>query len=154
MNKDTFTQTCDFIEEHIGEVKKFPKDNVLAFEFKYKNTVYQAFMEVGEKILSLTITTPIAIPEGCTPDIAHAICLVNYNLKIGRFDLDCQDGSFEFHASTLFVDQIDNRVIDHLMKVSIVTLDRFYSAMLSIVFGNENPEDAIRCVRNELERDQ
>jgi hypothetical protein len=113
MNRETYQQICNFIEENVGKVKKFPEDNVLVFEFKYINTIYHAYIEVGEQVLSLEITTPISIPEGCILDIAYAICLANHNLKIGRFTLDCQDGMFEFQASTIFVDQLDDRVIDY-----------------------------------------
>jgi hypothetical protein len=90
---------------------------------------------------------PIRVPEGCRPSIAEAIARANYGLRIGKFELDLDDGEIRFHASQILVyDSVGEDVIDRLIYTTMAMLDRYLPAFLSVIYGNEDPKDAIAYI--------
>ena len=90
--------------------------------------------------------SPIRIPEGARPSIAETIARANYGLKIGKFEMDVDDGELRFQASQILTDGgLDDEVIGRLMGLTMAMLDTYLPAVLSVVYGNELPKDAIRC---------
>lgn len=91
--------------------------------------------------------SPLRVPQGCRPAIAEAVVRANYGLRVGRFDLDVDDGQLLFHASQILVDEtLCKEAIDRLIGTTMHMLDMYLPAFLSVIYGNEMPEDAIRHV--------
>jgi hypothetical protein len=91
--------------------------------------------------------SPVRIPEGARPAVAEAVARANYGLRIGKFEMDVDQGSVRFQAAQiLHGDALEEDVIDRLMGTTMSMLDTYLPAFLSVVYGNELPADAIRCV--------
>ncbi|MFO0818951.1 MAG: YbjN domain-containing protein [Pirellulales bacterium] len=52
---------------------------------------------------------PVRIPEGARPAIAEAITRANFGLKIGKFEMDMDDGEVLFQAAQVFLGAGRNR---------------------------------------------
>jgi hypothetical protein len=52
---------------------------------------------------------PVRIPEGARPVIAEAITRANFGLKIGKFEMDMDDGEVLFQAAQVFLGAGRNR---------------------------------------------
>ena len=90
---------------------------------------------------------PIRIPDGSRPAIAETVARANYGLRVGKFEFDVDQGEMRFHASqVLTADGVDDAVIDRLISTTMSMLDMYLPAVLSVIYGNELPKDAIRCV--------
>jgi len=90
---------------------------------------------------------PIRIPEGSRPAIAETVARANYGLRVGKFEFDVDQGEMRFHASQVLTeDGVDDAVIDRLISTTMSMLDMYLPAVLSVIYGNELPKDAIRCV--------
>ena len=90
---------------------------------------------------------PILIPAGGRVMIAEAITRANYGLRIGKFEMDFDDGELRFQiAHVLAGDVLEDSVIARLFATSLAMLDRYLPAFLSVVYGNELPEEAIQVV--------
>jgi hypothetical protein len=91
--------------------------------------------------------SPIRVPEGCLSAIAEAVARANYGLRVGKFELDFNDGEIRFQASQVLVyDAVGEEVIDRLIVTTMAMLDMYLPAFLSVVYGNEEPKDAVRYV--------
>lgn len=91
--------------------------------------------------------SPIRIPEGGRPAIAETAMRANYGLRLGKFEMDFADGEVRFHASQVLTDEgLAERVIDRLIGSTIAMLDTYLPAILSVIYGNELPKDAIQRV--------
>ena len=96
---------------------------------------------------------PIRAPKGCLPAIAEAVARANYGLRIGKFELDFNDGELRFQASQILVyDVVGEEVIDRLIGTTMAMLDLYLPAFLSVIYGNEEPKDAIAYVEAGADR--
>ena len=91
--------------------------------------------------------SPVRVPEGCRPAIAETIARANYGLKLGKFELDFDDGDVRFQVSQIVHDGcLEDETIRRLMGTTMAMLNSYLPAILSVIYGNELPADAIRCV--------
>jgi hypothetical protein len=105
--------------------------------------------------------SPIRVPEGSRPAIAEAVARANYGLRVGKFEFNIDEGDLRFQASqALLSESVGETVIDRLITTTMAMLDMYLPAFLSVIYGNELPNDAIRCVeagrcgRTETEGDE
>lgn len=90
--------------------------------------------------------SPVRVPEGARSVVAETIARANYGLKVGKFELDVDSGEIRFQAAQILTeDSLHETVIDRLLATTMLMLDRYLPAVLSVIYGNELPEDAIRC---------
>ena len=58
--------------------------------------------------------------------------------------MDVDDGELRFQVSRVLTeDVLDDVVIDRLMGLTMAMLDTYLPAVLSVIYGNELPRDAI-----------
>ncbi len=89
----------------------------------------------------------LLVPEGCRSAIAEAVVRANYGLRVGKFELDFNDGELRFQAAHIMTDDVvGEQVMDRLIVTTIGMLDTYLPAFLSVIYGNELPKDAIQCV--------
>ena len=90
--------------------------------------------------------SPVRVPAGARPAVAETIARANYNLRIGKFEMDCDEGELRFQAAQILTeDSLEDAVIDRLMATTMAMLDRYLPAVLSVIYGNELPKDAVKC---------
>ncbi len=90
--------------------------------------------------------SPVRVPEGARAAVAETIARANYGLKVGKFEMDVDSGELRFQAAQILTeDCLDETVIDRLMGTTMSMLDMYLPAVLSVIYGNELPQDAIRC---------
>lgn len=89
----------------------------------------------------------VRIPVGSRSDIAEVVARANYGLRVGKFELDVDDGELRFQASQILTEEgLDADVIDRLIRTTLTMLDTYVPAVLSVVYGNDLPKDAVRHV--------
>lgn len=93
---------------------------------------------------------PMRVPEGARPAIAETIARANYGMRVGKFEMDFDDGELRFQASQILTgEDLEDEVIDRMMATTMSMLDVYLPAVLSVIYGNELPEDAIRFVESD-----
>ena len=91
--------------------------------------------------------SPVRVPEGARLAVAETIARANYGLKVGKFEMDFEEGELRFQAAQILTeDSLEESVIDRLLSTTMSMLDMYLPAVLSVIYGNELPKDAIRCV--------
>jgi hypothetical protein len=125
------------------------EDQSIATTFRGDVGNFRVFAQVDSDIQLFQVFgySPIRIPEGARPAIAQAVARANYGLRVGKFELDLDDGEIRFQTShILHDDAVGQDVIDRLIGNTMSMLDLYLPAFLSVVYGNEDPKDAIACV--------
>lgn len=106
-----------------------------------------AAVEAGRALFQVFGYTFVRIPEGARPMIAETIARANFGLQIGKFEMDFDEGELRFQASQVLTeDGLDDDVIGRLMGTTMAMLDIYLPAVLSVIYGNELPKDAVRHV--------
>jgi hypothetical protein len=91
--------------------------------------------------------SPLRVPEGCRPAVAETLTRANYGLRIGKFEMDMDDGELRFQVAQILVhDTLGEDVIDRMIGTTINMLDMYLPAVLSVIYANELPQDAVRRV--------
>ncbi len=91
--------------------------------------------------------SPIRIPEGSRPAIAETIARANFGLKIGKFEMDIDDGDLRFQVAQILIDDVlEDETIRRLIGTTMAMLNAYLPAVLSVIYGNELPKDAVKCI--------
>lgn len=88
--------------------------------------------------------SPMRVPEGCRPAIAEAVARANYGLRLGKFELDLDDGELRFQVVQILTgESVGEEVIDRMIGTTLNMLDMYLPAFLSVIYANELPKDAV-----------
>lgn len=97
---------------------------------------------------------PIKAPEEKRRDIAEFITLANYNMILGNFELDFDDGEIRYKVSTLCGDiELAHEYVERQVDMGFYMLDRYGEGILSVLYGNVSPKDAIQKIEGSDEED-
>jgi hypothetical protein len=124
-------------------------DGSICADFRCAVGTYRVIATVddGGTLFQVFGYSPVRVPEGARPTIAETIARANYGLRVGKFEMDFDEGELRFQAAQILTDErLEDDVIDRLMGTTMSMLDMYLPAILSVIYGNELPKDAVRCV--------
>ena len=110
---------------------------------------YQIVVWVGadDELLQVFGHSPMVVPVGSRPAIAETVIRANWGLKVGKFCLNLDEGQLCFQAAQILSDDsLTDEVLQRLIGTTMAMLDHYLPAVLSVIYGNEVPKDAVRCV--------
>lgn len=121
-------------------------DEVLRTDLRGEVATYRVVARVEAEVDLFQVFgyCPLRMPEGCRPAIAEATARANYGLRLGKFELDLDDGELRFQIAQILIgESVGEEVIDRLISTTLNMLDMYLPAFLSVVYANELPKDAI-----------
>jgi hypothetical protein len=112
-----------------------------------------AVVEDDQRMFQVFADAPIRAPEGARKLVAEAVARANLGLRIGKLEFDFDRGMVRYQASSLLPPsgELDDELITRLIGAALSMLDRYLPAIMSIIFANETPADAIRAAEADLE---
>ena len=103
-----------------------------------------ARVEVEADLFQVFGYSPVRIPGGCRPAIAEAVARANHDLRLGKFELDLDEGELRFQATQILIGKsVGEEVIDRMISTTLNMLDMYLPAFLSVIYANELPKDAV-----------
>ncbi len=101
------------------------------------------FDKTGD-VLQIFIQYPVMVKERFRPAAMEFITRANYGLVMGNFEMDAKDGEIRYHVSHLMEDGIlTDETIRRLFGTAMGTADRYFPALMRVLFAGETPEDAV-----------
>jgi len=125
------------------------EDMSICADFRGQVGTYRVFARIGaeDRLFQVFGNSPVRIPEGARPAIAETVARINFGLMVGKFELDYDEGSLRFQAAQILpADELDDQIIERLIGTTLSMLDNYLPAVLSVIYGNELPKDAVRHV--------
>ena len=105
-----------------------------------------AMVDAKDGLFQVFGYSPIYVPEGCKAAIAETLALANFGLKVGKFEMNYDQGEVRFQAAHILADNsLEDETIRRLMGTTMCMLNTYLPVILSVIYGNELPKDAIRC---------
>lgn len=144
-----YEKLIQHLDEHEVRYLANSDSSSIYAEFRGEVGTYRIIAAVDAEIGLFQVFgySPVRVPAGARPAIAETLARANYGLKLGKFELDFHDGELRFQAAQILSDDnLDDNIIGRVMGTTIAMLDMYLPAVLSVIYGNELPEDAIRCV--------
>jgi len=144
-----YEQLIEHFEKRGLKHTQHPETQAVVASFGGHAGSYRVLGRVGDdrQLFQVFGLTPFRVPEGSRAAIAETIARANYGLMLGKFELDLDDGELRFQvAHILTSDMLDDNVIERMIGVTLSMLDMYLPAFLSVIYGNELPRLAVRCV--------
>jgi hypothetical protein len=123
------------------------EDCSICMDFRGEVGTYRVFASVDadDSLFQVLGYSPVRIPIGSRPAIAETVVRANHGLKVGKFEVDYDEGDLRFQASQILPDDIlEDETIDRLLGTTMAMLNTYLPAILSVIYGNELPKDAVR----------
>ncbi len=146
-----FHAVVRFFEEHKWRFEKLEDDRIIHLGFGGENGHFRCAAVVNEDddMLQFFTFVPLRITEERRADLAEFITRANYGMKIGKFEMDYDDGELRFHTGARYTDQsLPHEIIRDVIGVNLVTTDRYFPALTRLLFGGLTPAEAIDSVED------
>lgn len=128
-------------------------------EKKYSNAIAEAVksvLDVRDDEYMVYTYCPVGVDENDDEmmlRMTEFICRVNYGLRTGNFELDCNDGEIRFKCHVICEDIIPTAaIVNRSIYTSVLMFERYGSGILDIIFTDASPKDAVyKCENSELD---
>jgi len=78
------------------------------------------------------------------PLVAETLLRANRGMSIGNFDIDMDSGDISFHLGQVIRGQgLDDEVIGGVLSAGLATADRYFPAVMRVMFAGHTPADAV-----------
>jgi hypothetical protein len=90
---------------------------------------------------------PIKAPESQRPVVAEYLTRANAGLHIGNFEMDYGDGEIRYRSSLDFEGTVlTPALIKNAIYPAVHTMDFYLPGLLSVMYGQQAPEKAIKAI--------
>lgn len=134
------------LDEHGVRYQVVPEQNVLLATFGGQHSSVQVAIHTDEHLLQVFAKPFFSVPEGARSQIAELCARMNYGLKLGKWEFDLRDGEIRYQSATCLNDDgdVSDRMIELVMASAMAALERYLPAILTCIYANEAPIDAVR----------
>lgn len=102
------------------------------------------YISHDDEVLQIQIDIPVAARNARFRAIAtEFVARANHRLVVGRFDLDVDKGQFRYHVGHPFGERLVDETIGRLMGTALATADRYFPALMRVLYGGHTPADAV-----------
>ena len=130
------------IKCHVDYGRKF-----ISFSMCGEAAVYKVRWAIthDDKMLQMDVSVPVqARDEKSRPLVLETLMRANHKLVLGNFNLDHADGEIIYHlACPIGEAGLEDEVIGKLFGTAMATTDRYFTALMRVMYGGHTPEDAI-----------
>jgi hypothetical protein len=132
--------------QNIGYFARSEDRSVFA-DFRGEVGVYRiyAHVDADDSLFQVFGWSPVRVPAGSRPAIAETLARINCGMRVGKFEMHYDEGEIRFQAAQILPDDnLEDETIDRLIGTTMNMLDLYLPALLSVIYGNELPQDAVR----------
>lgn len=137
---------AQFFKEDDWRFERIEGKPILRTGFKGKNVTLRLISQANEEkcLANFYSVLDLSIPEDNRLAVAEYLTRANYGLNIGNFELDFSDGEVRYKTSIdVEGGQLTTTMVKNLVYNNVLTMDKYYSGIMSVVYGNVSPADAI-----------
>lgn len=98
-----------------------------------------------DDVLQIDLALPVlARQPKVREQVLELVARANHGLPVGRFDLDLSDGQVTFHIGHAFGSSgLQDDDVRRLFSTAMATVDRYFPALMRLMYGGHTPEDAV-----------
>lgn len=98
-----------------------------------------------DDLIQVRIHYPVVARDAkIRPLVAEALARANHGMSIGNFDIDMDTGDINFHLGQVIRGPgLDDEIIGGVFSAALATADRYFPAIMRVMFGGHTPTDAV-----------
>jgi len=132
--------------------EKMEDDFVVRVLFRGDNAQFACFAQAREEQQQFVFYSicPVAVPEHKRPEIAEFITRANFDMVIGNFELDYEDGEVRFKTS-IDVEgaELLSTLIKPILYANVLMMDQYLPGMMGVIYADKTPADAVAQVEDD-----
>lgn len=102
-------------------------------------------IDTDENVFQFYSYSPVRVPAGAFVAITETVNRINCRLRVGRFELDCDDGELRYQVGQILPNgSLDDDTIEGVIATTIAMLNIYLPAFICVIYGNELPEEAVK----------
>jgi len=125
----------------------YPKENRITLSMSGKNANYRFIVRLTHAgdYLQITAYYPFFVrDEKLRSSVAELIIRANYNMLLGKFEMDIKDGEVCFHITHVIGELgLTDEMMDLHFMTAYFTADRYFPAFMQHLHAGYTPEDAV-----------
>jgi len=146
-----FEAIVNFFKKEDWQFQQTETELTLRLAFQGKNgkwNCYARAREEQEQFIFYSIC-PVNAPEEKRISVAEFLTRANSGMMIGNFELDFNDGEISYKTSIdVEGDRLNAALIKRLVYANVMMMDEYLPGILSVIYGNVSPTDAIAQIEN------
>lgn len=112
-----------------------------------------AAISEDDDLLEVLTILPVNAPPNKRYEAAEFCNRASFGMKIGRFELDFDDGTVRFHASAPFDDgDLPESVIHRCVGTALVLADHYFPHLMSVLYGGMTSAHAVQTAEAQLQQ--
>lgn len=112
-----------------------------------ESAVYSCRLQIshGEELLQVRVAYPVSARDAkIRPLVAEMISRANHGLLLGGFEIDMDTGEIEYSVGQVIHGPgLDDDLISRVFTSSLATADRYFPALMRVMFAGYTPTDAV-----------
>lgn len=127
---------------------------LLTFNVLGERATYPCWAAVNEEADQFTafVVLPHRVPEDKRVAMGELLTRINYGLAIGNLEMDFADGELRFRASVdVEGGRLSPRMVQTMFTAGLWTFDRFYDALMRVMYAGASAAEALEGVDEEEE---
>lgn len=143
------TIVIKFFEEKGWDYQLFD-DHMIYKEFTGHNSFYRLLFSISKRgdYLVMYISSPLSIPLIYRKKVAEYICRVNFQLPMGHFDLNMDDGCVHYRmALELHRGELSLEILSSMVETGGVSYDCYFPGLLEILREDKEPSEVMLYIK-------
>lgn len=144
-----FETIVQFFREDNWQFQQLEGRPVLALQSQGKNGTFASFAEAHDKqdVFIFYTYCSVKAPEAKRLPVSILLTRANYQLMIGNWEFDFEDGEIRYKTSIdVEHDRLSVPLVRNMVLRNLSMVDRYTPAIMAVIYGNKQPLDALREV--------
>jgi hypothetical protein len=124
-----------------------PESQTVQFFISGDCAVYNSRLQLTHdgELIQVRVHYPVSARDPkIRPLVAEALARANHGMSIGGFDIDMDSGEINFHLGQVIRGHgLDDDTIGGVFSAAISTADRYFPAVMRVMFAGHTPADAV-----------
>jgi len=142
----------EHMREHGMRFGRVGEDTMLFTIYGGDKATYPALINVhtNRPLVVLQVVVGCHAPVEKRTAVAELLTRINYSLIYGNFEMDFSDGEVRYRTSVdVAGGQLTDEMIQALICANLFTVDRFHPAIMSLLWNDLTPEEALALVEEQ-----
>lgn len=138
-----------FFEEEKWPFVQLGEQTVLQLGFESETNEWNCYARIIEEDDQFAFYSlcPREAPAARRHAVAEYITRASYNLIMGSFEMDFEDGEVRFKTSIdVEGSQIDPALIRNVVYANVFIMDRYLPGLLTVIETNQSPAGVLRAI--------
>lgn len=138
-----------FFQEDNWHFEQLPGKPILKLGFRGDNGSWKCYAQAREAQHQFVFYSilDVNVPPKRRQAMAEFLTRANYGLVIGNFEMDFNDGEVRYKTSIdVEGDRLTSALIKQMVYINVLMMDRYLPGIMSVVFGNADPAQAIAAI--------